>query len=208
MLLSLGRTAPSQAMVAEPMDNIQDRRRPLPLQRKRSPSGAGINPFPDLLEEIELADTSGLSVFEIGEHHTAEFVDSSPAILLAAAATRTTKIRLSSGISILSVADPVRLMEDFSSLDLVSGGRAEVIAGRGAYAEAFALFGNDISQYDALVSEKVDLLLRLRSGEPVHWKWSFSAYSVGPDNLPPPRAEGAADLDGRDWLTPYVRPSR
>ena len=137
-----------------------------------SASGFG-NPFPDLLEEILMADRERLHVFDIGEHHTGEFADSSPAVLLAAAATKTSRIRLSSGITILSVADPVRIMEEFSSLDLVSNGRAEVIAGRGAYQEAFSLFGADPSQYEALFTEKLDLLLRLRSGEPINWSGKF-----------------------------------
>ena len=113
---------------------------------KNSPSGPGTNPAPDLLEEIEVADREGLHVFGIGEHHTEEFADASPALLLAAAAAKTDKIRLSSAITILSVADPVRIMEDFATLDLVSDGRAEIIAGRGAYAEAFALFGHTSSR--------------------------------------------------------------
>jgi alkanesulfonate monooxygenase SsuD/methylene tetrahydromethanopterin reductase-like flavin-dependent oxidoreductase (luciferase family) len=151
-----------------------------------SPSGEGSNPFPDLLEEIEVADKAGIYSFGIGEHHTSEFADSSPAVLLSAAATRTSKIRLSSAISILSVADPVRLMEDFSSLDMVSNGRAEIIAGRGAYAEAFALFGGKLAEYDELYAEKLDLLLRLRSGEPVHWRGKYRPPLSGQITYPRP----------------------
>ena len=151
-----------------------------------SPSGLGTNPVPDLLEEVETADKAGITAFALGEHHTAEFADSSPAVVLAAAAARTSRIRLSSGISILSVADPVKLMEDFSTLDLVSEGRAEIIAGRGAYQEAFALFGADASQYDALFKEKLDLLLRLRSGEPITWKGKFRPAIHGQTTFPRP----------------------
>jgi alkanesulfonate monooxygenase SsuD/methylene tetrahydromethanopterin reductase-like flavin-dependent oxidoreductase (luciferase family) len=138
-----------------------------------SPSGAGTNPVPDLMEEIEFADRAAVDVFQIGEHHTDEFADSSPAVLLAAAAARTSRIRLSSGITILGVADPVRVMEDFATLDLVSEGRAEMVVGRGAYAEAFSLFGCDLVHYDELFAEKLDLLLRLRSGAPVHWRGRY-----------------------------------
>lgn len=151
-----------------------------------SPSGIDVNPVPDLLEEIELADTKGIHAFAIGEHHTGEFGDSSPAVLLSAAAARTRRIRLSSGITILSVADPVRVMEDFSTLDLVSNGRAEIIAGRGAYAEAFALFGSDTAHYDALYAEKLDLLLQLRSGKPVHWQGRFRPPLNGQTSYPRP----------------------
>lgn len=153
---------------------------------QNSPSGPGTNPVPDLLEEAETADKAGVHVFALGEHHTAEFADASPAVILAAAAARTTRIRLSSGITILSIADPVRVMEDFASLDLVSGGRAEIIAGRGAYAEAFSLFGADMSQYDTLAAEKLDLLLQLRSGEPVYWKGRFRPALNGQITYPRP----------------------
>lgn len=151
-----------------------------------APSGPDTNPVPDLLEEVRLADRCGLAAFGIGEHHTREFADSSPAVLLAAAAAQTTRIRLSSAITILSVADPVRIMEDFASLDLVSDGRAEIIAGRGAYAEAFALFGSDLSSYDALYEEKIDLLLRLRSGDPVRWNGKFRPQLTGQITYPRP----------------------
>lgn len=115
-----------------------------------APSGSDVNPVPDLLEKVERADAVGLDVFGIGEHHTAEFADSAPPVLLAAAAARTKRIRSSSAITILSVADPVRVFEDFATLDLVSNGRAEIVAGRGAYAEAFPLFGPDLRSYDEL----------------------------------------------------------
>ena len=151
-----------------------------------SPSGIGTNPFPDLLEEIVRADQAGIHIFGIGEHHSSEFADSSPAVLLAAAATRTVRIRLSSAITILSVADPVRVMEDFATLDLVSSGRAEIIAGRGAYGEAFALFGRSLEEYDSLYAEQLDLLLRLRSGGPVTWRGRYRPALSGQITYPRP----------------------
>src|ERR1700691_5831146 len=107
-----------------------------------------------LLEEIELADQVGLDVFGIGEHHRAEFLDSAPAVILAAAATRTKNIRLTSAVTVLSAADPVRVFQEFATLDLVSGGRAEIVAGRGSFTEAFPLFGLDLRDYDSLFSHK------------------------------------------------------
>ena len=151
-----------------------------------APSGPGTNPVPDLLEEVETAEVARLYSFGLGEHHTGDFADSSPAVLLSAAAARTSCIRLSSAITILSVADPVRVMEDFATLDLVSKGRAEIIVGRGAYAEAFSLFGADPRQYDALAAEKLDLLLQLRSGKPVHWRGRFRPTLSGQITYPRP----------------------
>lgn len=151
---------------------------------EQSPSPG--NPVPDLIEEIVLADRLGIDAFGIGEHHTGEFADASPAILLAAAAARTTRIRLSSAITILSAADPVRVFEDFATLDLVSGGRAEIVAGRGAYAEAFGLFGLDMADYADLYAEKLDLLLKLRTGEPVHWRGRHRAALDGQIVYPRP----------------------
>lgn len=156
---------------------------------RNSPSGEHSNPVPDFLEEVEAADKAGVDVFALGEHHTAEFADSSPAVMLSAAAARTSRIRVSSGISILSVADPVRVMEDFASLDLASNGRAEIIVGRGAYAEAFSLFGADMNQYEALAAEKLELLLQLRSGVPVHWKGRFRPALRGQITYPRPVQE-------------------
>src|SRR5438445_5019143 len=123
-----------------------------------------------LLEEIELADRLGLDVFGVGEHHRAEFVVSAPAVVLAAAATRTTRIRLTSAVSVLSSDDPVRVFQDFATLDLLSGGRAEIMAGRGSFIQAFPLFGYDLREYDELFAEKLELLLRVR--ESVHVTWS------------------------------------
>lgn len=123
----------------------------------------------DLLEEIELADQVGLDVFGLGEHHRPEFLSASPAILLAAAAARTKRIRLSSAVTVLSSADPVRVFQDFATLDLISNGRAEIMAGRGSFIESFPLFGYDLKNYHTLFSEKLDLLLKLRTNEQITW---------------------------------------
>src|SRR6202167_902932 len=122
-----------------------------------------------LLEEIELADQVGLDVFGIGEHHRAEFLDSAPAVILAASAARTKRIRLTSAVTVLSAADPVRVFQGFATLDLISGGRAEIVAGRGSSTEAFPLFGLDLRDYDSLFEEKLDLLLKIRASEKVRW---------------------------------------
>ncbi|WNV85657.1 LLM class flavin-dependent oxidoreductase [Umezawaea sp. Da 62-37] len=121
----------------------------------------------------ELADREGLDHVGIGEHHNPEFVVSSPAVVLAAVAARTTRVRLTSSVSTLSALDPVRLHEDFATLDLISSGRAELTVGRSAYPEPFALFGYDIDDYEALFEEKLDLLLRLRATERVTWRGRF-----------------------------------
>ncbi len=122
-----------------------------------------------LLEEIELADRVGLDVYGVGEHHRADYAVSAPAVVLAAAAARTSRIRLTSAVSVLSSDDPVRVFQDFATLDLISGGRAEIMAGRGSFTESFPLFGQDLSDYDELFSEKLDLLLRLREEERITW---------------------------------------
>jgi probable LLM family oxidoreductase len=123
----------------------------------------------DLLEEIELADSVGLDVFGIGEHHRPDYLSSSPAVVLAAAAARTRRIRLTSAVTVLSSDDPVRVFQDFATLDLLSGGRAEIMAGRGSFIESFPLFGYDLRDYDALFAEKLDLLLALRRDERITW---------------------------------------
>src|SRR6267142_6736319 len=121
----------------------------------------------NLLKEIELADLVGLDVFGVGEHHRPEFLDSAPAVILAAAAARTKKIRLTSAVTVLSAADPVRVFQEFATLDLISQGRAEMVVGRGSSIEAFPLFGFDLQDYDALFAEKLDLLLNVRAHEHV-----------------------------------------
>jgi alkanesulfonate monooxygenase SsuD/methylene tetrahydromethanopterin reductase-like flavin-dependent oxidoreductase (luciferase family) len=113
----------------------------------------------DLLEEIELADQVGLDVFGVGEHHRADFAVSAPAVVLGAAAARTERIRLTSAVSVLSSDDPVRVFQEFATVDLLSHGRAEIMAGRGSFIESFPLFGYDLDDYDALFAEKLDLLL-------------------------------------------------
>ena len=126
----------------------------------------------DLLEEIELADQVGLDVFGVGEHHRPDYAVSAPAVVLAAAAARTTRIRLTSAVTVLSSDDPVRVFQDFSTLDLLSGGRAEIMAGRGSFIESYPLFGQDLHDYDELFAEKLDLLLAVRAGERVTWSGS------------------------------------
>src|SRR6201995_3862201 len=122
-----------------------------------------------LLEEIELADASGLYSFGIGEHHREEYYDSAPAVLLAAAAARTARIRLGSAVTVLSAADPVRVFQQFATLDLIARGRIDLVVGRGSFTEAFPLFGLDLDDYDSLFSEKLDLLLAIRDSTPLTW---------------------------------------
>jgi len=122
-----------------------------------------------LLEEVELAEDVGLDVYGVGEHHRPEYLVSSPAVVLAAAAARTRRIRLTSTVSVLSSDDPVRVFQDFATLDLLSGGRAEIMVGRGSFIESFPLFGYDMDDYDTLFAEKLELLLRLRESERVRW---------------------------------------
>jgi probable LLM family oxidoreductase len=124
----------------------------------------------DLMEEIELADQVGLDVYALGEHHRPDFIASSPAVVLAAAAVKTTHVRLSSAVTVLSSDDPVRVYQDFATVDLLSGGRAEIMAGRGSFIESFPLFGYDLKDYDELFSEKLDLLLKLNESEKITWK--------------------------------------
>jgi probable LLM family oxidoreductase len=124
----------------------------------------------DLMEEIELADQVGLDVYALGEHHRPDFIVSSPAVVLAAAAVKTKRIKLSSAVTVLSSDDPVRVFQDFATVDLLSGGRAEIMAGRGSFIESFPLFGYDLRDYDELFSEKLDLLLKVNESEKVTWK--------------------------------------
>jgi probable LLM family oxidoreductase len=140
----------------------------------------------DLLEEIELADEIGLDVFGIGEHHRPDFVVSSPAVVLAAAAARTKRIRLTSAVTVLSSDDPVRVFQDFATLDLLSHGRAEIMAGRGSFIESFPLFGYDLDDYDELFSEKLELLLKIRASEKVEWSGTHRAPIHGLSVFPRP----------------------
>ncbi len=133
---------------------------------------SGVSPeqrMQELMEEAVLADQLGLDLFAVGEHHRPDFLVSSPAVALAAIAARTERIRLSSAVTVLSSDDPVRVFQQFAHLDLISGGRAEIMAGRGSFIESFPLFGYDLDDYDELYAEKLDLLLKLRSDEPVTW---------------------------------------
>ena len=124
----------------------------------------------DLMEEIVLADQLGLDVYALGEHHRPDFIVSSPSVVLAAAAVKTNHIRLSSAVTVLSSDDPVRVFQDFATVDLLSGGRAEIMAGRGSFIESFSLFGYDLKDYDDLFSEKLELLLKLNESEKISWK--------------------------------------
>jgi probable LLM family oxidoreductase len=140
----------------------------------------------NLLEEIQLADRVGLDVFGIGEHHRAEFLDSAPAVILGAAATRTENIRLSSAVTVLSAADPVRVFQEFATLDLISNGRAEIVAGRGSLVESFPLFGFHLEDYDSLFAEKLELLLKIRENTHIHWSGRYRAPLTGQAVYPRP----------------------
>src|SRR6202453_3020823 len=143
----------------------------------------------NLLEEIEVADQVGLDAVGLGEHHREEFLDSAPAVILAAAAARTKRIRLSSAVTVLSAADPVRVFQQFATLDLISRGRAEMVVGRGSFIEAFPLFGLELEDYDALFSEKLDLLLKIRESEHVQWSGRFRPALNGEGIYPRPVQE-------------------
>ncbi len=123
----------------------------------------------EVVEEIALADEVGLDVFGVGEHHRRDYAASAPAVILAAGAERSSRIRLTSAVSVLSSDDPVRVFQQFATLDLLSGGRAEIMAGRGSFVESFPLFGYDLADYDALFADKLDLLLAVRANERVTW---------------------------------------
>ena len=139
-----------------------------------------------MLEEVELADRVGLDVYAIGEHHREEYIASAPAMLLAAAAARTEKIRLSSAVTVLSSEDPVRVFQQFATLDLISGGRAEIIVGRGSFIESYPLFGFDTKNYDELFAEKLDLLLHLRDEVKVFWQGKYRPSLTGQSVYPRP----------------------
>ena len=140
----------------------------------------------DLLEEAELADQLGLDVFAVGEHHRRDFVVSAPAVALAAIAARTERIRLASAVTVLSSDDPVRVFQQFAEVDLISGGRAEIMAGRGSFTESFPLFGYDLDDYDELYSEKLELLLAIREGNPVNWTGKHRAALENAEVYPRP----------------------
>jgi probable LLM family oxidoreductase len=140
----------------------------------------------NVVEQIERADQAGLDVFGIGEHHRLEFLDSAPALILAAAASRTKRIRLTSAVTVLSAADPVRVFQEFATLDLLSAGRAEMVVGRGSSIEAFPLFGFSLDDYDSLFAEKLDLLLKVRQNEHITWSGRFRPALTGQGVYPRP----------------------
>jgi probable LLM family oxidoreductase len=140
----------------------------------------------NVIRLIEHADKLGLDIFGIGEHHRRDFLDSAPAVTLAAAAARTTRIRLTSAVTVLSAADPVRVFQEFATLDLLSKGRAEMVAGRGSFVEAFPLFGLRLEDYDSLFAEKLDLLLNIRDNEYVHWSGKYRPALTGQGVYPRP----------------------
>ena len=161
----------------------------------------------ELLEAIMLADEVGLEVFGIGEHHRREFLDSAPTVLLAAAAVRTCRIRLTSAVTVLSAADPVRVFQEFATLDLLSQGRVEIVAGRGSFIEAFPLFGLELEDYDSLFAEKLDLLLNIRENTHVHWSGKHRAALTG-QGVPAPVAKPAAGLARCGWHTQLLHSRR
>lgn len=152
-------------------------------------SGWRISPqerLSNLLEAIELADQVGLDVFGLGEHHRPDFVSSTPAVILAAIAARTKRIRLSSAVTVLSSDDPVRVFQQYATLDLLSNGRAEIMAGRGSFIESYPLFGYNLNDYDSLFSEKLDLLLKLRQSEHITWSGKHRPALTGQGVYPRP----------------------
>ena len=159
------------------------------------PDGTRTGRLRDLLDEAALADEVGLDVFGVGEHHRPDYAASAPAVVLAAAAARTRQIRLTSAVTVLSSDDPVRVFQDFATLDLLSDGRAEVLVGRGSFTESFPLFGYDLRDYDALFEEKLDLLLALRASERVTWRGRHRA---------PLRDQGVYPRPAQDRLPVWV----
>jgi probable LLM family oxidoreductase len=143
----------------------------------------------NLIQEVEVADQAGLDVFGIGEHHRTEFLDSAPVVILAAAAARTRRIKLTSAVTVLSAADPVRVFQEFATLDLISRGRAEMVVGRGSFGEAYPLFGFRFEDYDALFAEKLDLLLTIRDNPQVQWTGAFRPALNGQGIYPRPLQE-------------------
>ena len=140
----------------------------------------------NLVEQIEYADQVGLDVFGIGEHHRRDYLDSAPAVILGAAAARTHRIRLTSAVTVLSSADPVRVFQNFATLDLLSQGRAEMVVGRGSFVDSFPLFGLQLKDYDSLIAEKLDLLLKIRENEHIHWSGKHRAALTGQGVYPRP----------------------
>src|SRR6201987_2013361 len=152
----------------------------------KGPTISDVDALAQLLERIELADKVGLDIFGIGEHHRKGFLDSAPTLILAAAAARTKRIRLTSAVTVLSAADPVRVFQQFATLDLLSNGRAEMVVGRGSFIEAFPLFGLELEDYDSLFVENLDLLLKIREHTHVHWSGKHRASLNGEGVYPRP----------------------
>ena len=140
----------------------------------------------NLIEQIEYADQAGLDVFGIGEHHRKDFLDSAPAVILGGAAARTSRIRLTSAVTVLSSADPVRVFQNFATIDLISNGRAEMVVGRGSFVDSFPLFGYKLEEYDSLFAEKLDLLLKIRDNEHVTWSGKHRPALTGQGVYPRP----------------------
>src|ERR1700674_2444485 len=140
----------------------------------------------NLVEQIEHADQVGLDSFGVGEHHRRDYLDSAPAVILAAAATRTNRVRLTSAVTVLSADDPVRVFQEFATLDLLSQGRAEMVVGRGSFTDAFPLFGLKLKDYDSLFEDKLDLLLKIRENEHVHWSGKHRPALTGQGVYPRP----------------------
>src|ERR1700744_5832795 len=140
----------------------------------------------EVIDEIVKADEVGLDAFGLGEHHRPEFLDSAPAVILAAAAARTRQIRLTSAVTVLSAADPVRVFQEFATLDLISNGRAEIVAGRGSFIESYPLFGLQLEDYDSLFQEKLELLLKIRDNTHVTWSGKHRAALTGQGIYPRP----------------------
>lgn len=155
---------------------------------ERAKAGKGdVDRVQELLEQIQLADAVGLDVFGLGEHHRPDYLSSTPAALLAAAAARTKRIRLASAVTVLSSDDPVRVFQQFATLDLISGGRAEIIVGRGSFIESYPLFGFDLNDYDSLFTEKLELLLKIREQSQVNWAGQHRAALTGQGVYPRPQ---------------------
>jgi probable LLM family oxidoreductase len=147
----------------------------IPIDANNAPLSSPVQRMKDLMEEIVLADELGLDVFALGEHHRPEYLVSSPAVVLAAAAVKTKNIRLSSAVTVISSDDPVRVYQDFATVDLLSNGRAEIMAGRGSFIESFPLFGYDLEEYDDLFQEKLQLLMKLQESERITWNGKHRA---------------------------------
>jgi len=158
-----------------------------------------VNAISELIDRIIYADQVGIDFFGIGEHHREEFLDSAPHMILAAAAAKTERIRLGSAVAVLSAADPVRIFQNYATLDLISSGRAEMVVGRGSFSESFPLFGFQFEDYDALFKEKLELLLKIRSTEVVTWSGKYRAPLNEQRITPRPLQEKNTRLVGCRW---------